>query len=241
MLMQVAVYSGLLIWLGQRLRWAGTRPEFLDLAAGFGLVCVMALFALIGTRLPYSKVNSGQKQIELPVDPIAISMTFLALIGVAFYEIMTKGTFVTPADFFLIAGTAILATIFREHPDRIIQVATSFLLLIGILMLAGYQYELHRPPHTPGVASERDLLFGGAWITLPCALGVWAATYVGTTSKLSVFGLAVVILFSFIATLILAAVAGIFAFTLCMLLPLVAAGFRLVNHLEMTAPLQAGG
>ena len=238
MLAQVVAYSGVLIWIFGRNRRSGFTPELEDLLVGLGLVCLVAAFALVGSKLPFANVASNKKRIELPVDPISICVTFLALIFIAFYEIMSNDTFATPQTFFVVAGTAILASVFREQPERRVRTLVSLFLIAGIFMFAFYEYEVQKPPHTLG-KTNGDMFIGGVWIMLPCALGIWTAVHEATSSKMALFGLIFVALGSLAATFILSLFFGVLSLWLCMLIPVLTAGFRLLDYLESRSEVSA--
>ncbi len=234
MLAQVAAYFEVWVWIAQRNRWVGRHPELTDFLAGMGLVALIATFALIGARLPQAKVSSSGNLIQLPIDPLSIGAAFLSIVFLTLYEMRHQGADAAPCIFFIVAGTGILAAAFHEHPERTGRILISLFSIAGMFMFACYEHELQRPSHTPGIPVD-DLFFGGVWILLPCALGIWTAVHDAMSSKPVLLGLIVVTLASLAATFLL----SMFALWLCMLVPIVAAGYRLMNYLESRSEVAA--
>jgi hypothetical protein len=233
-LAQVTGYSSLWLWLHSRLRWAGSRPDFVTFGAGLGLLCLIATFGFVGSRLPFAELTSGKKKLRLPADPSFIYVTFASLVLISFFEIMKLGSFASPCTFFIIMGTGLLATVLRDKPDRTVATLMSFLLVATVFLFAGYEHQLNRPHHTPGVP-ESDPLWGGAWILLAAALGIWTAIYGSTSSKNVLvggfFGLLVVTVVSVLAILFWAYLFSLFTLWLSMAVPILAASYRLLNYL----------
>ena len=233
---QVVAYSMVWIWISQRLR-SGNTPEQVDLIAGLVLLCLVAVFGFIGSKTPFANVASGRTQIQLPIDPIGLTLTFAALVVVGYIEVQGN-SLGTPCNIFLVAGTALLASALRKKPDRVPRNLVSLLLIASIFMYVGYQYEVLKPPHSPGTA-KFDMFMGGVWIVLPIALGIWTAVYESTSSKMALLGLIIVSLASLAATFVLAVVGSILGLWLCMVIPIFSAGYRLINHLTVQAAVSA--
>jgi len=151
----------------------------------FSIIILVGFHALIGSRIPFSKMSSEGTEVETPIDPIL----FLAVLTGAFVyatkiaPMRYSGNF--PAVLLFALASSCTAWNLRRsaHSPRVYWIAANTYLLTAIVCFGAFYWFLMRVEEWrswhPGIAlpdQPFSVVYLGVWVSWCTSMGAWAAT-----------------------------------------------------------------